>query len=55
MIENLREVKSKFKELIETGQKIREREILDHHNVELLNNIEKERKIRHKIMKRILK
>ena len=55
MIENLSEAKSKFKELIKMGQEIREREILDHHNIEVSNNIEKERKIRYKITKRILK
>ena len=41
---------SRFKELIQTGQEIREKEILDYYYTEALNSTEKERKIRKSII-----
>jgi len=55
MEEKVLEAKNKLKELIEKGQKIREKEILDYCERELPNTNKKERKVRHRVIQRIIK
>jgi len=45
----------RFKELIKKGADIREKELLEYHNAELPNSIEKEKKIQKKLMDKIKK
>ena len=45
----------RFKELIKKRAEIREKELLEYHNAELPNSIEKEKKIQKKLMDRIKK
>ena len=48
--DRLKEAKEMFQELVKTGKKVREKEILDHYPYELENNSNKERKLRKKTM-----
>jgi len=55
MEQRLEVVTKEFRDLIEMGKEIREKEILDYQNEELPNEIEKEKKNYQKVIERLFR